>query len=41
MHQFLQEIIKETDTVLVKGASKVQMFDTVKFLKNTIGENHE
>lgn len=41
MHQFLQDIIQEGDTVLVKGASKVQMFDTVKFLTSTIGENDE
>ena len=38
MHDFLKELIHEHDTILVKGASKTQMFDTVKFISTTIGE---
>ncbi|WP_458411568.1 YheC/YheD family protein [Schinkia sp. CFF1] len=37
MHQYLQEILQEHDTVLVKGASIMNMFDTVTFIKTTIG----
>ncbi|SDN62657.1 UDP-N-acetylmuramoyl-tripeptide--D-alanyl-D-alanine ligase [Psychrobacillus sp. OK028] len=32
MHELLKEIVKKNDTILVKGASKTNMFDTVQFL---------
>lgn len=32
MHELLKEIVKKNDTILVKGASKTNMFDTVHFL---------
>lgn len=32
MHELLKEIVKKNDTILVKGASKTNMFDTVSFL---------
>ncbi|MFE3577541.1 YheC/YheD family protein [Lysinibacillus sp. NPDC059133] len=32
LHALLEKIIKPHDTILVKGASKTNMFDTVKFL---------
>lgn len=35
MHEYLQKILKEGDTILVKGASKTNMFDTVRFLDTT------
>ncbi|HJV31795.1 MAG TPA: YheC/YheD family protein [Bacillales bacterium] len=38
LHEYLLEILKENDTVLIKGASKTHMFDTVKFLATTFGE---
>ncbi|MFC0523293.1 YheC/YheD family protein [Pontibacillus salicampi] len=38
MHEALMERLQDNDTILVKGASKTHMFDTVKFLSDTIGE---
>ncbi|HEY2421187.1 MAG TPA: YheC/YheD family protein [Neobacillus sp.] len=38
LHQYLQKFIHDNDTILVKGASKTNMFDTVKFIVTTIGE---
>ncbi|WP_082732028.1 YheC/YheD family protein [Sporosarcina sp. HYO08] len=35
LHALLQSIVKKDDTILVKGASKTNMFDTVKFLDET------
>ena len=35
MHELLKEIVKKNDTILVKGASKTNMFDTVQFLDQT------
>ncbi|MCP3762290.1 YheC/YheD family protein [Domibacillus sp. A3M-37] len=35
MHEYLQEILQEKDTILIKGASKTNMFDTVAFLDTT------
>ena len=32
LHELLGEILQKDDTILVKGASKTNMFDTVKFL---------
>jgi UDP-N-acetylmuramoyl-tripeptide--D-alanyl-D-alanine ligase len=32
LHALLEKVIKPHDTILVKGASKTNMFDTVKFL---------
>ncbi|MEO4054640.1 YheC/YheD family protein [Solibacillus sp. CAU 1738] len=32
LHELLEKVIKQGDTILVKGASKTNMFDTVKFL---------
>ncbi len=32
LHELLEKIIKPHDTILVKGASKTNMFETVKFL---------
>lgn len=32
LHQLLKKVVKQGDTILVKGASKTNMFDTVKFL---------
>jgi UDP-N-acetylmuramoyl-tripeptide--D-alanyl-D-alanine ligase len=40
LHQYLQETLSENDTVLVKGASKTNMFDTVNFISTLIGEVH-
>ncbi|MBU8879957.1 YheC/YheD family protein [Bacillus sp. FJAT-29790] len=37
LHDLLVKIIKKDDTILVKGASKTNMFDTVKFLDQTYG----
>ncbi|WP_017753914.1 YheC/YheD family protein [Calidifontibacillus oryziterrae] len=39
LHEFLQTILTKNDTILVKGASKTKMFDTVKFITTTIGEH--
>lgn len=38
LHQLLLKIIKKDDTILVKGASKTNMFDTVKFLDTTFSK---
>ncbi|WP_082337363.1 YheC/YheD family protein [Lysinibacillus sp. FJAT-14745] len=35
LHALLEKIIKPYDTILVKGASKTNMFETVKFLDQT------
>ncbi len=32
LHELLEKIIKQGDTILIKGASKTNMFETVKFL---------
>lgn len=38
LHELLGEIVKKDDTILVKGASKTNMFDTVQFLDQTFKE---
>ena len=38
LHERLAKIIKKGDTILVKGASKTNMFDTVKFIYSTYPE---
>lgn len=38
LHVLLKDIVKKDDTILVKGASKTNMFDTVKFLDQTFKE---
>jgi UDP-N-acetylmuramoyl-tripeptide--D-alanyl-D-alanine ligase len=38
LHKYLLEILDVGDTILVKGASKTHMFDTVKFIETTFGE---
>ena len=35
LHELLSKIIKKDDTILVKGASKTNMFETVKFIDQT------
>lgn len=35
LHALLEKIVHSNDTILVKGASKTNMFDTVKFLDQT------
>ncbi|CAH2714587.1 UDP-N-acetylmuramoyl-tripeptide--D-alanyl-D-alanine ligase [Neobacillus rhizosphaerae] len=35
LHELLLRIVKKDDTILIKGASKTNMFDTVKFLDQT------
>lgn len=35
LHALLEKIIEPHDTILVKGASKTNMFETVKFLDDT------
>ncbi|MFO1446353.1 YheC/YheD family protein [Bacillus sp. Bva_UNVM-123] len=35
LHNLLKKIIKNDDTILVKGASKTNMFETVKFIDQT------
>lgn len=35
LHATLEKVIQANDTILVKGASKTNMFDTVKFLDQT------
>ncbi|WP_107923787.1 YheC/YheD family protein [Lysinibacillus parviboronicapiens] len=35
LHKLLEKIVKPHDTILVKGASKTNMFETVKFLDQT------
>jgi UDP-N-acetylmuramoyl-tripeptide--D-alanyl-D-alanine ligase len=37
MHRYLLTILEEEDTILVKGASIMNMFDTVRFLTTTVG----
>ncbi|WP_438318264.1 YheC/YheD family protein [Sporosarcina sp. FA9] len=32
LHELLENLLQENDTILVKGASKTNMFDTVKFI---------
>ncbi|WP_081415934.1 YheC/YheD family protein [Peribacillus kribbensis] len=38
MHRYLLELIQENDAVLVKGASKTNMFETVEFIVSALGE---
>ncbi|MEY9977947.1 YheC/YheD family protein [Lysinibacillus sp. RC79] len=38
LHALLEKVIKPHDTILVKGASKTNMFDTVKFLDQKFQE---
>ena len=38
LHTLLEKLIKPHDTILVKGASKTNMFDTVKYLDQTFKE---
>ncbi|MFJ5771903.1 YheC/YheD family protein [Psychrobacillus sp. NPDC093180] len=38
LHELLAEIVEKDDTILIKGASKTNMFDTVKFLDQTFKE---
>lgn len=38
LHAFLQKLVKRGDTVLVKGASKTNMFETVRFLDTRWGK---
>jgi len=38
LHERLAKIIKKGDTILVKGASKTNMFETVKFIYSTYPE---
>ncbi|MFJ7919095.1 YheC/YheD family protein [Lysinibacillus fusiformis] len=38
LHALLDTLIKPHDTILVKGASKTNMFDTVKYLDQTLTE---
>ncbi|GGA33037.1 YheC/YheD family protein [Psychrobacillus lasiicapitis] len=38
LHELLVEIVEKDDTILIKGASKTNMFDTVKFLDQTFKE---
>lgn len=38
LHVLLEKLIKPHDTILVKGASKTNMFETVKFLDQTFKE---
>lgn len=35
LHALLEKLVRRRDTILVKGASKTNMFDTVKFLDQT------
>ncbi|WNS75840.1 YheC/YheD family protein [Bacillus sp. DTU_2020_1000418_1_SI_GHA_SEK_038] len=35
LHEFLKGVIVNNDTVLVKGASRANMYETIKFLKQT------
>ncbi|MBS4199888.1 YheC/YheD family protein [Bacillus sp. FJAT-49732] len=37
LHDLLSQIIRSNDTILVKGASKTNMFETVKFLDEKYG----
>ena len=38
LNALLKTIVKKDDTILVKGASKTNMFDIVKFLDETFSE---
>lgn len=38
LHALLEKLVKPDDTILVKGASKTNMFETVKFLDDTFKE---
>lgn len=38
LHALLEKVIEPHDTILVKGASKTNMFETVKFLEQTFKE---
>ncbi|MGG0656968.1 YheC/YheD family protein [Rummeliibacillus pycnus] len=38
LHVLLEKIVRKEDTILVKGASKTNMFETVKFLDDTYKE---
>ncbi|TQR04017.1 YheC/YheD family protein [Psychrobacillus soli] len=38
LHELLEKIVNKDDTILIKGASKTNMFDTVKFLDQTFKE---
>ena len=40
LHEQLAKIINKDDTILVKGASKTNMFETVKFIASTFVEIH-
>ncbi|MEH7492898.1 YheC/YheD family protein [Neobacillus niacini] len=37
MHEYLLNVLQENDTILVKGASIMNMFNTVQFLNSVIG----
>ncbi|WP_419888746.1 YheC/YheD family protein [Neobacillus niacini] len=37
MHEYLLNVLQENDSILVKGASIMNMFNTVQFLKSAIG----
>ncbi|MEH7180829.1 YheC/YheD family protein [Neobacillus vireti] len=37
MHEYLLDILLEKDTILVKGASIMNMFNTVQFINSTLG----
>ena len=41
MHEYLLNILQEDDTILVKGASIMNMFNTVQFLISAIGVQEE
>ncbi|MFJ8260371.1 YheC/YheD family protein [Rummeliibacillus sp. NPDC094406] len=38
LHVLLEKVVRKEDTILVKGASKTNMFETVKFLDETYKE---
>ncbi|MFJ7369922.1 YheC/YheD family protein [Lysinibacillus sp. NPDC098008] len=38
LHALLEQLVQPNDTILVKGASKTNMFETVKFLDQTFKE---
>ncbi|PPA68953.1 YheC/YheD family protein [Jeotgalibacillus proteolyticus] len=35
MHEFLKTVVEKEDTILVKGASRINMYETIQFLKKT------
>lgn len=41
MHEYLLDILQEDDTILVKGASIMNMFNTVQFLISAIGDKEK